>query len=207
MRRALILWAVALVVGNAVEPGKPLLRVSVALPGGGHRRSIRHEVAAVSWHPREMAGDDVSGLGRPDQRAVVDGRERYRTQPPAQPVGLLADPNMIMYIGLGKTASLSGQGLFYGHPHQLLVQFLAALTIIVWDAIVTAVIVVSNSLAMSARTNTMMKKSKASSVQLRKQAATVCRCCVRVSTWRFPDCLPIEAARSARPGPAPFAPA
>jgi Amt family ammonium transporter len=54
--------------------------------------------------------------------------------------GLLADPNMIEYIGLGKTASLSGTGAFYGHPHQLLVQFLAALTIIVWDAIVTAVI-------------------------------------------------------------------
>ena len=55
-------------------------------------------------------------------------------------VGMLADPNMIQYIGLGKTASFSGTGLFYGHPHQLLVQFEAALTIIVWDAIVTAVI-------------------------------------------------------------------
>jgi ammonium transporter, Amt family len=55
-------------------------------------------------------------------------------------VGLLADPGMIEYIGVGKTASLSGQGLFFGHPHQLLVQFEAALTIIVWDAIVTAVI-------------------------------------------------------------------
>jgi len=55
-------------------------------------------------------------------------------------VGLLADPNMIVYLGLGKTSSVAGDGLFYGHPHQLLVQFLAALTIIVWDAIVTAAI-------------------------------------------------------------------
>jgi Amt family ammonium transporter len=55
-------------------------------------------------------------------------------------VGLLADPNMIVYVGLGKNPSISGEGLFYGHPHQLLVQFLAALTIIVWDGIVTAVI-------------------------------------------------------------------
>ncbi len=31
-------------------------------------------------------------------------------------VGLLADPNMIEYLGLGKTASFSGAGLFYGHP-------------------------------------------------------------------------------------------
>jgi ammonium transporter, Amt family len=55
-------------------------------------------------------------------------------------VGLLADPNMIEYIGLGKTASVSGAGLFYGHPHQLLVQFEAALTIIVWDGVVTFLI-------------------------------------------------------------------
>jgi ammonium transporter, Amt family len=52
-------------------------------------------------------------------------------------VGLLADPKMIEYIGLGKNPSVSGAGLFYGHPHQLLTQFLAALTIIVWDGAVT----------------------------------------------------------------------
>jgi Amt family ammonium transporter len=55
-------------------------------------------------------------------------------------VGLFADPNMIVYLGVGKNPSISGSGAFYGHPHQLLVQFLAALTIIVWDAAVTAVI-------------------------------------------------------------------
>ncbi len=55
-------------------------------------------------------------------------------------VGLLADPNMIEYLGVGKNSSVSGAGLFYGHPHQLLVQFLAAVTIIVWDALVTAAI-------------------------------------------------------------------
>ena len=47
---------------------------------------------------------------------------------------------MIEYIGLGKTSSISGTGAFYGHPHQLLVQFLAALTIIIWDGAVTFVI-------------------------------------------------------------------
>src|SRR6516165_8353311 len=55
-------------------------------------------------------------------------------------VGLLADPNMIVYLGLGKNPSVSGAGLFYHHPHQLLVQFLAALTIIVWDGTVTFLI-------------------------------------------------------------------
>jgi ammonium transporter, Amt family len=55
-------------------------------------------------------------------------------------VGLFADPKMIVYLGLGKTSNISGAGLFYGHPHQLLTQFLAAVTIIVWDAIATFVI-------------------------------------------------------------------
>jgi Amt family ammonium transporter len=55
-------------------------------------------------------------------------------------VGLLADPRMIVYLGLGKNPSISGEGLFYGKPHQLLVQAGAALTIIVWDAAVTFVI-------------------------------------------------------------------
>ncbi|MGH3237531.1 MAG: ammonium transporter [Streptosporangiaceae bacterium] len=55
-------------------------------------------------------------------------------------VGLLADPSMIVYLGLGKNPSVSGTGLFYGHGHQLLVQAGAALTIIVWDGVVTFVI-------------------------------------------------------------------
>jgi ammonium transporter, Amt family len=55
-------------------------------------------------------------------------------------VGLLADPKMIEYLGLGKNPDISGTGLFYGHPHQLLVQAGAALTIIVWDGIVTFVL-------------------------------------------------------------------
>jgi Amt family ammonium transporter len=52
-------------------------------------------------------------------------------------VGLLADPNMIVYLGLGRTSNVSGAGLFYGHPKQLAIQAGAALTIIVWDALVT----------------------------------------------------------------------
>jgi ammonium transporter, Amt family len=55
-------------------------------------------------------------------------------------VGLLADPKMIEYLGLGKNPDISGTGLFYGHPHQLLVQAGAALTIIVWDGVVTFVL-------------------------------------------------------------------
>jgi len=55
-------------------------------------------------------------------------------------VGLLADPNVIEYPAAPGGAAFSGEGLFYGHPHQLLVQFLAALTIIIWDGAVTFII-------------------------------------------------------------------
>jgi len=55
-------------------------------------------------------------------------------------VGLLADPNMIEYLGIGKNPSISGTGLFYGHPKQLAIQAGAALTIIIWDALVTFVL-------------------------------------------------------------------
>jgi Amt family ammonium transporter len=52
-------------------------------------------------------------------------------------VGLLADPKMIVYLGVGRTSSITTAGLFYGHPKQLAIQAGAALTVIVWDAFVT----------------------------------------------------------------------
>jgi ammonium transporter, Amt family len=57
-------------------------------------------------------------------------------------VGLFADPNMILYFGPKGTATgaFSNAGAFYHHPHLLLVQLETALTIIVWDALATAVI-------------------------------------------------------------------
>jgi Amt family ammonium transporter len=61
-------------------------------------------------------------------------------------VGLLADPQMIVYLGLGKNPSISGAGLFYGHGRQLLIQAGAALTVIVWDGLVTFLILKGISL-------------------------------------------------------------
>jgi Amt family ammonium transporter len=58
-------------------------------------------------------------------------------------VGVLADPNMIVYFGPKGTATgaFGGAGAIWGHhPKQVLIQLLAGLTIIVWDAIVTAAI-------------------------------------------------------------------
>lgn len=54
-------------------------------------------------------------------------------------VGVFADPSVVEYHSVdGSKVSVSG--LLYGHPKQLLIQFLAAVTIIVWDALVTFVI-------------------------------------------------------------------
>jgi ammonium transporter, Amt family len=55
-------------------------------------------------------------------------------------VGLFADPRMVVYLGVGKIPGFSGAGLVNGNPHQLLVQAEAALTIIIWDALVTFIL-------------------------------------------------------------------
>src|SRR5262252_6607440 len=66
-------------------------------------------------------------------------------------VGLFADPKMIVYLGVGKTPNVTAAGLFYGHPKQLLIQALAALTVIVWDGLVTFLILRGIGLFMKLR--------------------------------------------------------
>jgi len=66
-------------------------------------------------------------------------------------VGLLANPSMIVYLGIGKNPDVTTSGLFYGHPHQLLVQAGAALTVIVWDGLVTFLILKGIGLFMKLR--------------------------------------------------------
>jgi ammonium transporter, Amt family len=57
-------------------------------------------------------------------------------------VGVLADPHVIEYLGNGAdVADFTSAGWLWGHhPGQILIQLGAALTVIVWDAIVTFVI-------------------------------------------------------------------
>ncbi|MHB1771349.1 MAG: ammonium transporter [Acidimicrobiales bacterium] len=58
-------------------------------------------------------------------------------------VGFFADPKMAEYYAVGahgKLTPVSSAGLFYGHPGQVLVQAGTALTIIVWDALVTVIL-------------------------------------------------------------------
>jgi Amt family ammonium transporter len=57
-------------------------------------------------------------------------------------VGVLADPNVVEYHGDGKAiADVTTAGWLWGHhPAQILIQAGAALTVIIWDSIVTIVI-------------------------------------------------------------------
>jgi Amt family ammonium transporter len=56
-------------------------------------------------------------------------------------VGLIANPAMIEYLSNDKkTPAVSVAGLFYGNPHQLLVQAEAAAVIIVWNVVATFVV-------------------------------------------------------------------
>jgi ammonium transporter, Amt family len=66
-------------------------------------------------------------------------------------VGLFADPKMIVYLGVGKTPDVTTAGLFYGHPGQLGIQAGAALTVIVWDGLVTFVLLKIIGLFMKLR--------------------------------------------------------
>jgi Amt family ammonium transporter len=56
-------------------------------------------------------------------------------------VGLFANPNMFLYLSSDKkTSPISVQGLFYGNPKQLWIQFMAAVVIIVWNVIATVIV-------------------------------------------------------------------
>ncbi len=68
-------------------------------------------------------------------------------------VGLLADPGMLEYIGTGTDApGVKVQGLFYGDSgHQLLLQFYGAAFIIVFNAIMTFIILKAIGLVVPLR--------------------------------------------------------
>jgi Amt family ammonium transporter len=66
-------------------------------------------------------------------------------------VGLLADPKLIVYVGLGKNPNVTTAGLLYGNPKQLAIQAGAALTIIIWDGLVTFLILRGIGLFMKLR--------------------------------------------------------
>jgi Amt family ammonium transporter len=56
-------------------------------------------------------------------------------------VGVLADPKVVVYLGGSTGTDVTFAGWLYGHhPKQLLIQAGAAATIIIWDALVTFVI-------------------------------------------------------------------
>ncbi len=56
-------------------------------------------------------------------------------------VGFLADPNMVEYIGVGKTPNISFAGVFYhGGWHQEWEQFITAVWVIIFTAVMTVIL-------------------------------------------------------------------
>jgi Amt family ammonium transporter len=66
-------------------------------------------------------------------------------------VGLLANPNVIVYPGTGKTASAAVTGLLFGNPQQLIAQAIGLLFVLVWDGVATFVILKLISLVIPLR--------------------------------------------------------
>jgi Amt family ammonium transporter len=55
--------------------------------------------------------------------------------------GVLASPNLIVYLGSAGAANVTVTGLVYGNPHQLLVQAAALGFIIAYDAVATFIVI------------------------------------------------------------------
>ncbi len=66
-------------------------------------------------------------------------------------VGLLANPNVVVYTGSGKTAAVAATGLFFGNPQQFLAQIIALVFILVWDGVLTFAILKVISLVIPLR--------------------------------------------------------
>jgi Amt family ammonium transporter len=67
-------------------------------------------------------------------------------------VGVLADPNIVEYLGATPDKNVTFSGWLWGHhPKQILIQAGAAATVIVWDALVTFVILKVLGLVMKLR--------------------------------------------------------
>jgi Amt family ammonium transporter len=66
-------------------------------------------------------------------------------------VGLLADPNIVVYPGSGNTAAFAATGLLFGNPKQFLAQIIGLLFILVWDGVATFVLLKLISLVIPLR--------------------------------------------------------
>ncbi len=70
--------------------------------------------------------------------------------------GLLADPNIVVYPGTGKTTPVAVTGLFYGNPHQFLVQLEALVVVTAYTAVATYAILKLISLVVPLRADEAM---------------------------------------------------
>jgi Amt family ammonium transporter len=107
--------------------------------------------ASIPWFTMNKLGSTLGIFKRVDDALGVIHTHGIAGLIGGLMVGLLADPQMIVYPGSGKTAAFSVTGLFYGNAHQFAVQVGAALTVIVWDGAITFVLLKLISLVVPLR--------------------------------------------------------
>jgi Amt family ammonium transporter len=66
-------------------------------------------------------------------------------------VGLLANPNVVVYPGSGSTAAFATTGLLFGNPKQFVAQVIGLVFILVWDGVLTFVLLKLISLVIPLR--------------------------------------------------------
>ena len=66
-------------------------------------------------------------------------------------VGLLANPNIIVYPGTDKTAAVAYSGLLFGNPQQFVAQVIGLLFVLIWDGVLTFVLLKLISLVIPLR--------------------------------------------------------
>ncbi len=66
-------------------------------------------------------------------------------------VGLLANPNVVVYPGSGSTAAVATTGLLFGNPKQFVAQIIGLVFILVWDGVMTFVLLKLISLVVPLR--------------------------------------------------------
>ena len=108
--------------------------------------------SAIVWTVMNHVGPRIPPFNRVDDALGVVYTHGLAGLLGGLGVGLLADPKMIEYIGLGSTSSFSVGGVFYGAGWtQFYHQFQAALWVILFTAVATFIILRVMKLFMSLR--------------------------------------------------------
>ncbi|HEX8918242.1 MAG TPA: ammonium transporter, partial [Chloroflexota bacterium] len=136
---------------NGMITGLVAITPAAGFVNGVGAIAIGVAASTIPWLTMNKLGD-VGILGKVDDALGVIHTHGFAGLVGGLMVGLVADPNMTVYPGSGKASGFSVGGLFYtGNTHQLMMQAGAALTVIIWDGLLTFGILKAISLIVPLR--------------------------------------------------------